>query len=324
MLTFVISRAVAGTIGKPEALKSSLSGSGFYENLPKQLYVKLRQSAKNNTQIGTVALNRPVVEEAFLQTLSPDRLRQLTESSLDSIYESLETGSEPRFSLDLTEIKQSFAESVANKASSRLAGLPICTSAPASTDPFEITCRPPGLNIQTESDRIKNELLNSHEFLPETVITLDTLRSGQLSKTEQIKEQHQKISNAHQWMMRLPLIAGLLSLLVATLMIFVSPKRLSGIKRVFVVMITVGMGLIAGALLAKTFVIGELKSKLSSEAPLAIFDATQAITLHVLREILIYSASGAIIGLLALIGIAIFRQRNNPTPLAPSKSVVGR
>ncbi len=317
--TFVISRAVAITIGKPEVIKSSLQKSGFYKELPRQLYGKIQQST--NTKTGTIALNHPIVEEAFLQALSTDRLSKLVESSLDEVYRSLETGSEPRLSLDLAEIKQSFAAIIANKLNARLVGLPTCTSVPTSTDPFEITCLPPGFNIQAESDRIKNELLNSSEFLPQTVITLDTLRSGQLGTDKQAQETHQRIAYVYKWLMRLPLITSLMSLLVAILMIFVAPKRLRGIKQIFIIMITLGACLTIGSLLVQTLVLSELKSRLSSEAPSAIFDTTQAILQRTLHEILICAVAGIVIGLLALIGIAVFRRRKNTTIQQPPSSL---
>ncbi len=311
---FVVSRSLSTVLGQPSNVKAQLIKSGFYKDLPEEFYAKIQKSLNPDSTIVGAPVSRPEIKEAFLEALSPARLQKLTEASIDTFYSSLASPSgNPQISLDVSEVKQSFADSLAQRVTTRLNTLPVCKSVTGSTDPFEITCRPPGLDIQTESEAIKKNVLSNQDFLPQATVSVDTLQNGDLTKTSQPTQSFQSIKNGYRWLMRLPWIAGILSIVLATLLVLIAPQRLKGAKAVFYILLIFGLLSAIGITLASKIAASEVKANLSSEAPAAVQSAALAFLAQLQREMLIYYAGAAIIGLFALIGIALFRRHTRIT-----------
>ncbi len=321
--TFVTSRSLSVVFGRSANIKAQLVKSGLYKDLPPQLYAKFRKSLNPNTTIAGASIERPEIEAAFLEALSPERMQRLTESSIDTFYNSIASpDANIQLNIDIGEVKQAFADGLAQRIQTRLSSLPVCRTAPVGTDPFTITCLPQGLNIQAESERIKKEVLSNQDFLPQSTISLDTLRNGDLTKTSQPTQSFQIIKNAYRWLMRLPWASGVLSLVLAALIVLVAPRRLNGIRTVFSILLVFGLINVVGITIASKVASSEIKANLSSEAPESIQRAALILFTQLQREIFIYSTAAAALGLAALIGITVFRRRqtNVVTPISRSPS----
>jgi len=221
-------------------IKSVIARSDIYRNVLPGLLDQAGQISGAGEQ---VSLQVVVVRQAAEKTFTPQFVQENTEAVIDSIYSWLNGETPlPDFTIDLTEAKATFAANVSDAVEQRLAALPACPTGgvPDNYDPLTATCLPPGVDPASQAAAIEENIISGTGFLDHPVITADTLKpegdaqsifDGEL---KQIPEVYQKIKV-------LPIILGILSLLLAAGIIFLSASKRKGVRRVGISLFVVGV-----------------------------------------------------------------------------------
>jgi hypothetical protein len=153
-------------------INAQLRASGAYANLVPAVL----QTAKS-TSTGAQALvpvDQPWVRDAAATAFPASDLEQKGSVVLDSTFAWLRgEKAEPSFTLDFSENKQRLAAEVSGYTQNRLSNLPRCSvdQIPQSVDPFNLNCLPFGINPSIAADRIRDEIANDQNFLPNPVVT---------------------------------------------------------------------------------------------------------------------------------------------------------
>jgi hypothetical protein len=223
--------------GGPTPVKKILSDSGIYSSVVASALDQAQKSAQNGDE---VSLSDPAIKKAAGDAFNPQVVQSSTEKVIDGVYNWLDgKTAQPDFNVDLTNVKTSFAEKVGQAAADRAATLPVCTTPPASTDPFSATCRPPNLTPVQIGTQAKNDVLNAQGFLEHPNITADSViksDSGQSVFDSNLKDAPKQ----YQRVKKTPIILSILTVLTIVAIIFLSSSRRKGLRRVGIVLAVVG------------------------------------------------------------------------------------
>lgn len=245
LLTFGLALGVQRVLGTPTVVKQSLKQSGIYQtfvaNALDQAQKEQSKQPGAEAQNDQIPINQPEVRAIIQQAASPAFLQTQTEQALDSTYAWLQ-GKSPHLNvtIDLTDVKTRLADGLGKYAEQRFASLPACTSRSTSgsdVDPFNATCVPKGFSASQAAAQAKNQILNG-EFLKDTKFTADSLKLGN-GKT--LEQQLQAAPIAYQRANQGVYGLGLLVLLLAMALVFLSVTRRSGLKKLAVTFITIGL-----------------------------------------------------------------------------------
>ncbi len=230
LLMILLLVVVLSLIGSSKPLKDSLVKSHIYDNFVNFVLDKADQSNQNTSN--DVPLNDPAIRSIIKQAFTPTELRSVSEQFLDGTYHWLDGRStQPDFRVDLSSNKQVIANGVGMHAAERLKSLPPCQSIPSGDiDPFKIDCRPPGVNLSTEQQQLTSQVLNNQDFLPNPVITADTIPKNEKGRT--FSEQFKALPKVFHWLKLAPWILGTFSVLLAAAIIYLYQKRRDGWRAV--------------------------------------------------------------------------------------------
>jgi len=225
----------------PEKIKQILNDSGVYSSVVSGLLDQAKTISGDNG--GDVQLNNSLVRTAASESITPAFLKQNSETFIDSIYRWLDGKSaSPDFLIDLTSVKTQFADSVAANLQQQLSGLPIC---PAGTnvqsfDAFNATCLPRGVTAAQAVANVKSNILNGKGFLDNPTITAKDLKSSD-SNQSIFNDSLKDAPKAYQKAKSSPVVLAILTLLIAATIIFLSPTKRSGFKRVGITLLIIGV-----------------------------------------------------------------------------------
>ncbi len=156
-------------------IKQTLRDEDTYSKLVPAMLATAQYDGDQNT-IGQLPLQEPWVQEAAQKAFPAPDLEQKGNTAIDGTFNYLEgKTSEPEFQLDFTANKQNLAAELGQSAENRLAGLPRCMTIPESVDVFTIDCLPLGVNPSQIGDQLMQRYASDQRFLPNPVITADTL-----------------------------------------------------------------------------------------------------------------------------------------------------
>lgn len=245
------------TFRNPDRLKAWLSDSQLYAAVPQAII----ESSSNDTaqNPNSSDLQRPEVQTALKTALTPAFLQQSVNSVIDGSYSWLEGQSpKPTYSIDLTPVKQAFADSLASQARARLATLPPCTSLNVnSTDPFVIDCRPPTAISEAAIQQQVNQLMDGKIF-SDNVINADTTSLGTDVQTDEantgtvpgapvesvpVEPWYQKaegLPRLYRWINQAPWLMAGLAVLLGVAVVFLARTRRSGFKILSIVALAIG------------------------------------------------------------------------------------
>lgn len=187
-----------------------------------------REEGDSNAE-GEQRVDIEVLTNAAKTAFPPHILQTNVEAVLDGFYDWLEGRSEQlMFNLDLSEARKTFVDTVGSEALARAATLPACPAGQSvgEFDPLSASCLPVGMNIQTEVDRIKNELATSQDFLPDTQLSADDIK---LDVDGQQKPLSEAFPDAPKWygrISRLPwVLTGLAGLNILLILLLARPRK---------------------------------------------------------------------------------------------------
>jgi hypothetical protein len=285
LLFIAIFVAFGVILGKPDTLKKTLKDSGIYNNFTDSLIEQAQKPAKEGeTQREDFPIQDVAVQQAIKKAITPDFTQNTAEQIIDGTYTWLDgEATKPTFNIDFTPVKQNLANNVGDAALQRLQGLPVCTVAqlqqldPNNIDPFNLPCRPPGVNPQAEKQKLVNEALSSEDFLNDSTVNADTIKKE--GETTSPFEKLSYIPMLFQFSRIAPWVLGVFGLLAGAGVVFLSPNRRQGLKSVARTLLVVSIILFVSALITK-FLIGRVSAdSLSSTA------TTQQSALYILRTL---------------------------------------
>jgi hypothetical protein len=223
--------------GSPTPVKKILSDSGIYSSVVASALDQAQKSAGAGNE---VSLADPAIKKAAGDAFNPQVVQGSTEKVIDGLYNWLDgKTAQPDFNVDLTTVKASFAEKVGQAATGRAKTLPVCTTPPASTDPFSATCRPLNLTPDQLGTQAKNDVLSGQGFLEHPNITANSVKksdSGQSVFDTNLKDAPKQ----YQRVKKTPIILSVLTILTIVAIIFVSSTRRKGLRNVGIILAVVG------------------------------------------------------------------------------------
>jgi hypothetical protein len=254
LLATLVGTAVAtstnNTLGKPKKVETYLAESKLYDHFITYTADQAKKTNGDNDQSGSVSLSDAAVQSAAQSAFTPKVIQQGVNTFIDSNYAWLEgKTATPEFKIDLSSQKQTFAQRVGQYVKTYTAGLPVCTTAEAaqqqSTDPLSATCRPSNLTPEAAGAQVTQRLSTTGDFLSNPVVTPKSINP---EGNQQSKPYYQKLSHLPQLYrlgIKLPYIFAILSLLSAFGIIFLSLERRKGVRKVGIILLIAGIGLVA-------------------------------------------------------------------------------
>lgn len=287
ILFIAIFVALGVTLGKPDLLKKTLKDSGIYNNFTDSI---IEQAQKDTQEKGQAAQQEDIpvsdaaVQQAIKKSITPDFAQNTAEQVIDGTYTWLDgKADKPTFNINLAPVKQNLANNVGDVALLRLQGLPVCTTTqlrqidPNNIDPFNLPCRPPGIDPQAEKQKLVGEALNSDEFLKDSTVSADSLK--QEGETTSPFEKLSIVPKAFQFSRIAPWVLGVLGLVAGAGVVFWDRDRRHGLKVLARTFLIVSILLLISALITK-FLIGR-----TSAESLGNTAATQTSILYIIRTL---------------------------------------
>lgn len=237
-----IDAGVVRVVGSPDPIKKTLADSGIYGSLIPSLLDQAEKKPSPATDV--IPFNHEIVRSAALTTFSGDYLQSSSNTIIDSIYRWMEGQTpQPDFTIDLSAKKTELANKVADGVQARVAALPRCTKAPSSDfNGFTADCRPSAITPTQAASVVREELLNSQDFMSDTVIAANEVKgeSGQPLFTGAFKD----LPDYYQKFKASPAVLAAIGFLLLAAVFFLSTTRLGGLKHVSFILIGSGVFLL--------------------------------------------------------------------------------
>lgn len=302
------------TLGNASNIKDSLAESGIYSAVVKE---GLDQMGKESSAQATdnIPVDRPEVRSVIEQAVPPKFLEQQTNGVIDGFYAWLH-GDMPtmQFELNLTEAKVKLADGLSQYAMQRMDTLPTCTAVddiPADVDAFNATCLPQGFDKAAAASKVRDEILNSKEFLEDPVINAQDLNTN---NTQEVQIGSFTINRDYYNQTKSNLyITGGLAILLAVGIVFLSSTRRIGALRLGIIAAVVGglSALLAGVL---SLILNALAQRVSQSADAdvlqrSLVDVVRLLTQDIRNWWLVYGLSLLAAGVITLIILGITRRK---------------
>ena len=283
LLLTVIATNINVVFSRPTKIESWLSQSGVYTGFVNTAIKQAKSSTGDSGGSSGISLRDAAYQQAAQTAFSPTILQKDVKNLLDGNYAWLRgKTAKPSFVIDLSSAKQSFSQQIGQYATSHLASLPICTYAQSLTykniDPLSATCRPSNISAAAEGTKVTQQIATSSGFLSNPVITADTLgaqASGNAQPSQPYYVNFSVAPRIYQWAVKAPLLLAGLSLIIALGIVFISPKRRKGLRKIGITLAFTGTILIATKLIG-SIVLNKVEGKLFSNS--SIGDMRQSLT----------------------------------------------
>jgi hypothetical protein len=250
LLGTAVATSTNNTLGKPEKVETYLDRSRLYDHFIEYTTDQAKKSNGDTDQSDSVSLSdaaiKAAAEESFTQALIKQNINKVIEANYAWLEGKTAT---PQFSVDLAAQKQTFAEKVGQYVTTYSAGLPVCTdpsvAAQQTRDPLAATCRPAELSPEAAGAQVTQNLATTGDFLSDPTVTPNNINPEKNPTSQPYYEKLSQLPKAYQFGTKLPYIFAGLSLLAALGIIFLSSPRRKGIRRVGIVLLIAGLGLVA-------------------------------------------------------------------------------
>lgn len=169
------------TIADRKTVKSWFETSTVYQTFTDEIITQSTIPVDQNN----LTLDQNTLKTAAQVSFTPEVLQNSTETFLDASYDWLEgTSQKLSFSIDFTQQKADFSQSISDQAITRLNSLPLCSNAEltqlgaqsTAIDPFTVSCRPPDAMNQSLAADLERSVALSPDFIPNSVITDQDLK----------------------------------------------------------------------------------------------------------------------------------------------------
>jgi len=313
---------------QPDKVKMWLKQSNLYGHFVANTITQGQKSA-GDQQTGTVSLSDSAVQQAAQTAFTAENIQNNVEKFLDANYAWLQgKTNKPSFAIDLTQAKQSFADQVAQYTQTRLAALPVCTpaqlaqiQASGDLDPLSISCRPSYLTPQASATQVKSQIENSNDFLSNPVVTADNFSQASGQNKQPYYKQVSFAPTLYKIGGYLPFAAGVIAVLSAVSIIFLSARKRIGLRKVGVTLLLAGILLLAGKFIAD-FVMERAKMKIVNATTTGQLQAALTDFFHRAESQLVkvdsyFGLAFLLAGLAILIYIYVTRNKAPGSPTIP-------
>jgi len=218
-------------VGQPQDVENILDKSGVYSSVVPGLLEEAKTINANNEQI---PLTDPIVKAAATSTLTPQFLRTNVNQALGSIYQWLDgTTNQPKFNINLNDVKTQLADKVAAGAKQRATALPVCTTLPVSSsfDAFNATCLPRGVTADQVAVQVRSDILGGQGFLDNTNIQASDVKTSG-SKQSVFDGSLKKLPSYFKQFKRSPFILLALSVVIALVTAYIYRPKLRGLRHI--------------------------------------------------------------------------------------------
>lgn len=221
-------------IGDPDTVKSTVDKSGIYDHLV-DAGLSAGETTLKNEGGPDIPLSDPVIKDSLKDAFGPEVLQANFEKLVDGSYRWLDGSvGQPDFVLDFSASNETFVQKAGERLGNRLRGLPPCTFEQLRTlrqevDAFKISCLPPGASVDQIVQKAQVNLRTNKDLLPDSKITADTFKKPGESQT--VFASAGKAPEQFQLLMRTPLMLLVIIIALGAVIIFRSPSRPEGLKR---------------------------------------------------------------------------------------------
>jgi hypothetical protein len=250
LLVFAVSLALWLTLSNPTALKGTLETTGVYDDFTSGLHEELQEQYDEHLE--DYPLIRPLAVQAVRDAFPPQFVQESADEMLDGFYDWLRGETErPVVEINIEQNKRTLAESAADYAVIHLESLETCTSFEEiaqnrGADIMSLSCRPPGLDLDTERIRLVDAIMESEVFAQNTTFSTENLGG---EGDELFTEQYAYLQDAYTWLQRLPWIAGLALLITVGGILLLHQSRRKNMKLFALILFAAGIVTILGSLL---------------------------------------------------------------------------
>lgn len=313
----------AATIRDKETVKGWFDSSGFYTKVVDIVLEKVKEPGKNTDDPVDISIEDPQIQAIAKGAFTPEVLKTNVEKFLDSGYDWLDGSTDKlAFSIDLTSAKQNLATGLGDYVTTKAAALPICaTNEPIDDfDAFNAICRPRGLTPEAAGQQVTNKLLTGDQFLANPVLTSDDFKVKDKNGNEipiDQKDEAKIARRVYRLSGFIPIMFGIVSLLAALGVIFISRDRLKGVKRVGYVLLATGVVLLIthiGLGVASSVASEKLGNKVeagSSAQNKLLADGLRVVIDDVRSVLVIYTIGYISLGVIAIITGAVLKKRRD-------------
>ncbi len=321
LVALAISGAGWITFGTPDTIKRAAGENKIYDSAETDIVQSVKQETQGDG--GRLPLDNPELEQAAKDAFPNKFLSQSGESIIDGFYGWLQGKTEqPEFSVDVSGAKQTFANGIGDYAQRRYDSLPACTLAELQNltpevQPLEVSCRIPGLVGSEVRDQVIAEIQNNKDFAGDTAFTPEDLPKDEQGKT--ITQNLAFAPKLYSLLKTLPWILGVLSLLLATAVLFLSQSKRRGLKSIAVTLFGTGLFLLIGPLLLN-WIFGQMNNPAGTALQIGIFNMIRSLVNSYTSELIKFSATYTVIGLALLLSLwyqARTRKSVHPTEAGP-------
>lgn len=250
-LGLAVTTSSSATLTHPTKLENWLTQSNLYPNL--QNYITTQaQTSVTESIAGATTISSSIVKQAVQSSFPKNLLQQSVAQFINGNYAWLEGDqATPNYKIDLSGPKLQFATQIADAAVvSHFSSLPTCTIAQASqlqsANPLLLSCRPPGVSLQTESALIGQQLASGGSFLNNPVITASTLGSSGNDGGEPYFIKLHRLPHIYQTIQKLPPAFGVVVFISILGIIFCDISKRRGLRKIGIVLIISGLILVLG------------------------------------------------------------------------------
>ena len=269
LLTTAFATSINIAFSSPTKLESWLDQSGIYTSFVDATIKQAKSSTTNSGGSNGISLSDVAVQQAATVAFPPTLLQQDVNTFLNANYSWLKgTTAKPSFTIDLTSAKQSFGQQVGQYVTAHLASLPICTYAQSlnyqNIDPLIATCRPSSVSATAVGAELSNQITSGTGFLSNPLITENSLGGG-AGSGKAYYEKYAVAPKIYQLATKVPLIMGAFAVVSALIIVFASPSRRKGLRKLGYTLTYAGVILIATKFVADTVLV-KVQGKLFTNA----------------------------------------------------------
>lgn len=258
LFIFGIGLSLLLVFGQPKPIKTAVTGSGLYTVLLHDILAGQSQTTLGAMQL---PLNDPNIEQAIGAAFTPQVLQGAGDNIIDGFYNWIQSKTEkPTFNVNLLGARDQAAENVATYVAGRVASLPVCSTAGlyelynsgalATSNYYNMSCRPASLSTQTVHDTIRSSILSSSDFANELTVDASTLTDN---SGEPLYKKLSFVPAAYTAILWSTYATGVLAIAALAGAIFLHPRRRTGAKHAGIILLVCG---VASVLLAWITVFG--------------------------------------------------------------------
>ncbi len=249
----VVSASLNAAFSTPAKTEQWLGTSQFYEHFIANSVSQATESIGDGAgQTTTLDGNDTLVQQSVKSAFPKKLVDQSIASFLDANYAWLHGKTAiPRFTIDLSAAKTSFAEQIGQGVATHLAQIPDCTpqqlNQMQTVDLEHITCRPPGIDPSVEGLQVQQQIAGNDGFLSNPVITADTL-TPQKSDAQPYYRRLSAAPKVYQWAQKVPYILAALAAVGISIIFLAAPTKRQAWRLLAKLLLTAGIVLSIGKL----------------------------------------------------------------------------